>query len=230
MMYEIDLSTLLLISEENNTTRVITYDGEFVVEENVKKIIDNSCRFFGNSLISRTKMTNNLINIVSKSPIVIEDTRNIIFFPLKSSRDKNNIWISFNNLKKYEQVNKKTLLHFKNDFDYLIDACDSINTKKCIIRECLKRSIPFISCMGTGNKLDPLKFKICDIRDTSYDPIAKIIRKYVKDSNIKEKVMVLCSDEPAKKVSGNISSISYMPVVAGNICASYIIRKILEDF
>lgn len=121
MMYEIDLSTLLLISEENNTTRVITYDGEFVVEENVKKIIDNSCRFFGNSLISRTKMTNNLINIVSKSPIVIEDTRNIIFFPLKSSRDKNNIWISFNNLKKYEQVNKKTLLHFKNDFDYLID-------------------------------------------------------------------------------------------------------------
>ena len=119
---------------------------------------------------------------------------------------------------------------FSISFDYLIDACDSINTKKCIIRECLKRSIPFISCMGTGNKLDPLKFKICDIRDTSYDPIAKIIRKYVKDSNIKEKVMVLCSDEPAKKVSGNISSISYMPVVAGNICASYIIRKILEDF
>lgn len=119
---------------------------------------------------------------------------------------------------------------FSISFDYLIDACDSINTKKCIIRECLKRSIPFISCMGTGNKLDPLKFKICDIRDTSYDPIAKIIRKYVKDSNIKEKVMVLCSDEPTKKVSGNISSISYMPVVAGNICASYIIRKILEDF
>ena len=119
---------------------------------------------------------------------------------------------------------------FSISFDYLIDACDSINTKKCIIRECLKRSIPFISCMGTGNKLDPLKFKICDIRDTSYDPIAKIIRKYVKDNNIKEKVMVLCSDEPAKKVSGNISSISYMPVVAGNICASYIIRKILEDF
>lgn len=119
---------------------------------------------------------------------------------------------------------------FSISFDYLIDACDSINTKKCIIRECLKRSIPFISCMGTGNKLDPLKFKICDIRDTSYDPIAKIIRKYVKDNNIKEKVMVLCSDEPAKKVSGNISSISYMPVVAGNICASYIIRKILEIF
>ena len=44
---------------------------------------------------------------------------------------------------------------FSISFDYLIDACDSINTKKCIIRECLKRSIPFISCMGTGNKLDP---------------------------------------------------------------------------
>lgn len=120
-MYEINLSTLLLIGEENDTTRVITYDSDFVVNENSRKIIDNSCRYFGSSLSSRTKMTSSLINIKSKTPIVIEETREIIFFPLKSTREKNNIWISFNNLEKYEQDDKKTILHFKNKIDYVLE-------------------------------------------------------------------------------------------------------------
>lgn len=118
---------------------------------------------------------------------------------------------------------------FKYNIDYLIDACDSVPTKKALIKKCTNEKIPFISCMGTGNKLDPLRYQITDIRKTSYDPIAKILRKYVKDMKIKEKVMVLYSTEVPKKVSGTISSVAYMPTIAGNLCASYVIRKILED-
>ena len=84
---------------------------------------------------------------------------------------------------------------FKFKIDYLVDACDTVSTKKAIIKECLKRKIDFISCMGTGNKLDPSKLEIVDIRKTTNDPLARIIRKYVKDENIKEKVIVLSSRE-----------------------------------
>ena len=86
-----------------------------------KKIIDNSCKFFGNTLNERVNITKRLINIKSKSPIIIEDTRNIIFFPLKSVRDKCNIWISFNNLEKYIKKDEKTVFIFKNGKEVIID-------------------------------------------------------------------------------------------------------------
>ena len=113
-MYEIDLSTLMLISINDESTKVITKDEEFIVNFSVKKIIDNSCRFFGSSLSDRIKATNRLVNMASKTPILIEESRNIIFFPLKSTREKNNIWISFNNLEKYEKDVDKTIFYFKN--------------------------------------------------------------------------------------------------------------------
>jgi len=125
-MYEIDLSTVMLIGLDDNKTKVITLDDEFVVEIDSKKIIDNSCKFFGSSLNDRVNMTKRLINIKSKSPIVIEDSRDIIFFPLKSVREKCNIWISFNNLEKFTKLSEKTVFNFKNnkrvvlDFSYYI--------------------------------------------------------------------------------------------------------------
>ena len=113
-MYEIDLSTLILIGLDEVTTRVITTDRDFIVNESSKKIIDNSCRFFGSSLKDRLNTTKRLLNIASKSPIVVEDTRNLIFFPLKSTREKNNIWISFNNVQTYTKDEKSTIIIFKN--------------------------------------------------------------------------------------------------------------------
>lgn len=112
-MPEIDLSTLMLIGLNDNLTRIITIDDEFIFKESCKKLLDNSCRFFGNSLTERVNMTSRLINSSSKAPIIIEESRKIIFFPLKSTREKNNIWISFNNLDKYEKNDKETILYFK---------------------------------------------------------------------------------------------------------------------
>ena len=125
-MYEIDLSTVMLIGIDEFKTRVVTLDSEFIIDIDSKKIIDYSCIFFGSSLSDRINTTKRLINVKSKSPIIIEESRNIIFFPLKSTRDKCNIWISFNNLEKYVKNGDKTTFIFKNkkqveiDFSYYI--------------------------------------------------------------------------------------------------------------
>lgn len=118
---------------------------------------------------------------------------------------------------------------FANKIDYVIDACDTTDTKKSLIRECVKRKIKFISCMGTGNKLDPSKLEIIDIRKTSYDPLARIIRKMVKDEKINDKVMVVTSTEqPIKNDSNIIGSNSFVPATAGLLCASYVINDIIK--
>ena len=113
-MYEIDTSTLMLIGLNEESTKVVTVEDEFVIHECCKKIMDNSCRFFGSSLTDRIKATNRLVKMASKTPIIVEESRNIIFFPLKSTREKNNIWVSFNNLDKYEKNEDKTIFYFKN--------------------------------------------------------------------------------------------------------------------
>ena len=120
-MYEIDLSTVMLIGIDESKTKVVTLDDEFIVDIDSKKIMDNSCKFFGSSLSDRVNMTKRLVGIKSKSPIIVEDSRNIIFFPLKSVRDKCNIWISFNNLEKYVKNGDRTAFVFKNNKRVVID-------------------------------------------------------------------------------------------------------------
>ena len=112
---------------------------------------------------------------------------------------------------------------------YLIDAEDSTNTKKLIIKECLKRKIKFITCCGTGNKLDPSKLEIIDIRKTSYDPLAKSLRTWVNKEKIKGKILCCCSKEmPIKVNSKTIGSTSFVPSSAGLLITSYVIKDIIK--
>lgn len=130
--------------------------------------------------------------------------------------------------KKLDLTNIASL--FNHKIDYVVDACDSLNVKQQLILECINRNIKQISCMGTGNKLNPELLKITDIRKTSYDPLAKKIRKFVVDNKIKNKIMVVSSTEQPKKTgNGVISSISYVPSVAGLLCASYVINDIINE-
>ena len=117
---------------------------------------------------------------------------------------------------------------FCYSFDYLIDACDTLVVKEELIKRCLEEKIDFISSMGTGNKMNPLELEVMDIRKTSYDPIAKRIRKYLKDHRILGKVMVVCSKEQGKKFYGSIPSMMFVPATSGILCANYIIKKIIE--
>ena len=119
---------------------------------------------------------------------------------------------------------------FNYNIDYIVDACDTIETKKELIRYANSKNIKIISSMGTGNKLDPSKLEIIDIRKTSYDPIAKIIRKMIKEEKINKKIYVVCSKEkPIKTNSKTISSNSFVPATAGLLCTSYIINDILKE-
>lgn len=117
---------------------------------------------------------------------------------------------------------------FNIKIDFVIDAIDTIDTKKLIIKKCLNEKIPFVSVMGTGNKMHPELLEIDDIRKTEYDPIAKIIRKMVKDEKIKGNIPVIFSKEKPL-VKDKIGSNAFVPATAGLIAASYVINKLLEE-
>lgn len=112
--------------------------------------------------------------------------------------------------------------------DYIIDACDTISTKILIIEECLKRNIKFISSMGMGKKLDISKLEITDISKTSYDKIAKVIRKRLRDDKVKGKVPVLSSKEQVIDTKEEIGSYSPVTMSAGIILGDYIIKEIIK--
>ena len=118
---------------------------------------------------------------------------------------------------------------FKRKYDYIIDACDTISTKVALIQKAHESKTKIISSMGTGNKLDPSQLAIVDIRKTSYDPIAKILRKLLKDLHINGKVMVVSSTEKPKKSKNKTpGSMIFVPATAGILCASYIINDALN--
>ena len=119
-------------------------------------------------------------------------------------------------------------LLFNNPVDYVIDACDTVSTKILLIEECLKRNIKVISSMGMGKKLNISKLKIMDIRKTSYDKLAKVVRKKLKDDGINEKVMVLSSDEEPIDTKDNIGSYSPLTSSAGLLIADYVIKDIIK--
>ena len=117
---------------------------------------------------------------------------------------------------------------FSNKIDFVIDAIDSVNEKKLIIKKCLKKNIPFISVMGTGNKMHPELLEITDIRKTEYDPIAKVIRKMIKEEKINKKVPVIFSREKPI-IKGKIGSNAFVPATAGLLATSFVINKLLEE-
>ena len=117
---------------------------------------------------------------------------------------------------------------FNYNIDYFVDACDTMTVKKLVIKECIKRKTDFISSMGTGNKLDPSKLGIVDIRKTINDPIAKVIRKFIKDEKINSKVTVLSSSElPIKTGERTPGSTAFVPAAAGLLIASYVVRQFI---
>lgn len=93
----------------------------------------------------------------------------------------------------YEQL-------FAHHIDYVVDAMDTITYKVHLAIECKRRGIPIIAAMGAANKMDPTRFKVADISKTSYDPIAKVMRKKLKDAGITKGLKVIYStEEPVKQ-------------------------------
>ena len=117
-------------------------------------------------------------------------------------------------------------------YDYVVDAIDTLTAKINLVLECKRREIPIISSMGAGNKLAPTRFKVDDIYKTSTDPVAKVMRKKLRELGIKN-LKVVWSDEVPRKIEVDtsekiIGSISFVPSVAGLIAASEVVKDLIQ--
>lgn len=122
-----------------------------------------------------------------------------------------------------------------SDVDYVVDAIDMVSAKLLIAEQCKKAGIPLISCMGTANKLDPTKFEVTDISKTSYCPLARVMRRELKKRGIdslkvvystEQAIKPICENSDAKKQTPG--SMSFVPQVAGFICAGEVIKDIMR--
>lgn len=116
-------------------------------------------------------------------------------------------------------------------YDYVVDAIDTMTAKINLVLECQKRGIKIISSMGAGNKLDPTQFKIADIFKTSVDPVAKVMRKKLKEYGVKNLKVVYSEEMPRKIDVGNltgkvIGSVAFVPSVAGLILAAEVVNDL----
>lgn len=120
-------------------------------------------------------------------------------------------------------------------YDYVVDAIDTVSSKLDLIEKCKNLSIPIISCMGAGNKLNPTSFKVGDIYSTSVCPLAKVMRYELRERGIGD-LKVVWSDE--KPIKTNIEekdcrksspgSVSFVPSVAGLIIASEVVKDLID--
>ncbi len=111
------------------------------------------------------------------------------------------------------------------EYDYVIDAIDSVEDKLDLIENCYKNNVKIISSMGTAGKIRNDMFQLADISETSVCPLAKKIRKELKKRDI-EHLKVVYSKEKALTQNGILGSMSYVPGVAGLIMAGEVIRDL----
>lgn len=118
-------------------------------------------------------------------------------------------------------------IFFNQKIDYIIDCCDTLKSKVLIVEEALKRNIPIISSMGTGNKLHPELFLIDKLKKTNYDPLAKKLRYLLKDNKEALNIPVLYSKEESIKGLDKIGSIAFVPSTAGLLITGYVINDLI---
>lgn len=140
----------------------------------------------------------------------------------------------------------------RNDYDYILDAVDTVTAKIDLVVNAKKKGVPIISCMGAGNKLDPTKFEVADIYSTSVCPLAKVMRKELRQRGVEALKVVYSKEEPVKLLTNTEpscrhhcicpagttrkctirrqipGSISFVPSVAGLIMAGEVIKDLLK--
>ena len=130
-------------------------------------------------------------------------------------------------------VTKESRDYFDSNVSYVVDAIDTVTAKLDLIERANKLNVPIISCMGTGNKLDPTRFEITDINKTSVCPLAKVMRKELKQRGIKKLKVLYSKEEPIKQETNEgerrtPGSISFVPSVAGLIIAGEVIKDLIK--
>lgn len=118
--------------------------------------------------------------------------------------------------------------YITKDLDYVIDAIDTIESKIAIIRRCKKLGVSIISSMGMANRLDPLKIKIADISKTEVCPLAKIVRKRLREEKISKVKVIFSVENPIKTGEKTLGSVSFVPSAGGLIIASEVVKDLIK--
>ncbi len=126
----------------------------------------------------------------------------------------------------------KDLVDF-SAFDYVVDAIDDVKAKTLIAVKCKELNIPLISSMGFGNKIEPTKIEVADIKKTSVCPLARTMRRRLKDAGIKDLKVVYSKEEPKVGLNPDgtrvLASTAFVPSSAGLVIASEVIKDILNQ-
>ncbi len=138
--YEINISTLAIIPVDQKISKVIEEENTYLVHKNTTQIIDSSCKYFGSSYNGRHEGTKNLIGVNYKSPIVIEETNEIIFFPTSSPRFKDCYWLSLKNIKNYQKTDNFSKIIFNNEEELEINISYA-SLKNQILRSTMLESV-----------------------------------------------------------------------------------------
>lgn len=116
-----------------------------------------------------------------------------------------------------------------SQYDYIVDAIDTVAAKVELIVRADKCGVRIISSMGTGNKLHPEMFEVSDIYKTSVCPLAKVMRTRLKKEGIKKLKVVYSKEEPITNPCNIIGSVPFVPSVAGLIIAGEVIKELIAD-
>lgn len=126
-----------------------------------------------------------------------------------------------------EFINKDSIIDY-NKYDFIIDACDSMEAKVLLITKAKEYNKKIITSMGIGNRLNPTSLEINTINNVIGDPLAKKLRKELKNAQFDSNIRCVCSKE--LPIKGKVIS-SYMPVTAyaGLLIADYVIKELIND-
>ena len=136
------------------------------------------------------------------------------------------------------------------DYDYVVDAVDTVSAKLALVEQCARTHTPIISCMGAGNKLDPTAFRVADIYETRVDPLARVMRRELKKRGIRKLKVVYSEEQPLRPIEDMAiscrahcicppgtkrhctdrrdipGSIAFVPSVAGLILAGEVVKDL----
>ena len=124
---------------------------------------------------------------------------------------------------------------FCDKYDYIIDAVDNVTAKIALALYCRENEIPFISSMGTANKLDNTKFRICDLSETKVCPLARVMRHEMRKRGVEKGITVLYSEAEAMKLTQTgedkpvPGSVMFVPAVGGLMLAGKVINDIINN-
>ena len=116
-----------------------------------------------------------------------------------------------------------------SQYDYVVDAVDTVTAKIAIIEKANKEGVKVISCMGTGNKLNPMGFKVAYIEKTQVCPLARVMRRELKNRNISKVKCVYSEEKPSITTHDAPGSVSFVPGAAGLLIASEVIKELIAQ-